>query len=81
MTGRRVPVAALIALTVAVLAAGGGVLAYAFGAFSRLELAAGDTLSHVRQRTPTNVAIVAIDAQTLSDLDVRPPLRRTLHAT
>ena len=79
---RRLTPRTLAALIAAVLAAGGGVVSHALGAWPRLE---NDTIDmrfgvHGADRTRPGVVVVAIDDRTFSDLHQQWPFRRKLDA-
>ena len=78
MSARRRGLAFIL---VGVLAAAIGIVAYATGALSRLELNSFDTRVSIRgpQIPSPEVAVVAIDDQTFSDLGVQWPFPRSLH--
>ena len=76
-----------LSLAVAALAVGGVVAVVSlalwhFDVFERAELATVDARFAVREdpAKAKDVVIVGVDAQTLSDLDARPPIRRLYHA-
>src|SRR5688572_3854076 len=73
--------APVMALLVAVLTAALWIGLQAGGALSVLELDTVDTRFSARpDRTPRDVAFVAVDDVTFSDLGERWPFRRSLHA-
>ena len=73
--------APLLSLLVALLAAGLWIGLHAGGALSVLELDSVDARFSVRpERSPRDVAFVAVDDVTFSELDARWPFRRSLHA-
>ena len=82
MRGRRRLSLAVAALAVGVAVGAGALVLYEIGFFGRLELATVDARFAVRvdPAKARDVVIVGVDAQTLNDLDVRPPLPRRLHA-
>jgi adenylate cyclase len=69
-------------LAVAALATALGLTAYWTDALEATEQAATDARFSIRgaQAPPRDVVIVGVDGQTLQDLDLRPPLPRSLHA-
>jgi adenylate cyclase len=76
-----------LSLAVAALAVGGVVavvslLLWHFDVFERAELATVDARFAVREdpAKAKDVVVVGVDAQTLSDLNARPPIRRLYHA-
>jgi adenylate cyclase len=69
-----------IALAVALSIGALGVGAHQIGLLERLELSVVDALFEVRERDERDVVLVGIDQPTLTELKVRPPLRRTEHA-
>lgn len=68
-------------VAVGVLAAAIGIASYAGNAFQRLELNSVDTRFSIRgtQQPSSQVAVVAIDDATFSDLGVQWPFPRSLH--
>jgi adenylate cyclase len=63
------------------VAAAIGVLAWATDALQSLEVRTIDARFSVRgEEKPADVAVVGMDEQTLEDLELRPPLPRSLHA-
>jgi adenylate cyclase len=73
--------APVVSLLVALVAAGLWIATYAAGGLSVLELDAVDARFSVRpDRSPHQVAFVAIDDVTFSDLNERWPFPRSLHA-
>src|SRR3954468_6564415 len=78
---RRLSLAA-VALAVGVVVAAVSLGLWHFGVFERAELGTVDERFSVREdpAKARDVVIVGVDAQTLSDLDARPPIRRLYHA-
>ena len=68
-------------VAIGALAAAIGIATYATNAFRRLELSTVDTRFSIRgHQTPSpQVAVVAVDARTFSQLDVQWPFPRSLH--
>ncbi len=67
--------------TAALLAVVAGLLTYDGSALSRLEGETVDARFHIRGgSTPADVAVVAVDEKTFSDLRLQWPFRRALHA-
>src|SRR3954470_1797744 len=78
---RRLSLAA-VALAVGVVVAAVSLGLWHFGVFERAELGTVDERFSVREdpAKARDVVIVGVDAQTLSDLQARPPIRRLHHA-
>jgi len=78
---RRLSLAA-VALAVGVVVAAVSLGLWHFGVFERAELGTVDERFSVREdpAKARDVVIVGVDAQTLSDLQARPPIRRLYHA-
>src|SRR5437870_1764484 len=69
-------------LAVAVLTIGTTLTSYGFGLFDNCERQSIDARFSIRgaRQTPRNIVVVAIDPQTFTDLNLRWPFPRTLHA-
>jgi adenylate cyclase len=73
---------ALLLAAVGLLAAGIGVVSWATPLARRVELSSVDARFDVRgkQKPPSDVVVVGLDAKSLAQLEARPPIPRRLHA-